>query len=183
MVNKKGITVWFTGLPSSGKTTIATSLEDTLRNRGIDVERLDGDTFRKTISRDLGFSPEDREKNIERVAYVAEMLTRHHVVVLTAFISPYRAKRNWARELIKEFMEVYVYCPLEICEKRDAKGLYRKAHQGIILEFTGISAPYEEPLNPDVVLQTHIESVAQCTNRLLMELYKRGIMGDEVFYV
>lgn len=178
--NKNGITVWFTGLSCSGKSTIARNLEEVLKYNGVDVERIDGDTFRKTLSNDLGYSKEDRDKNIEGVVYVAEILTRHGVIVLTSFISPYREKRNWARKYIGNFMEVYVNCPLQICEQRDTRGLYAKARQGIIPNFTGISDPYGEPLNPELVLETNKESINQSTGRVLMALYKRSVIKGPI---
>lgn len=165
-----GFTIWFTGLPSSGKTTVAKLVERELRARGLKVERLDGDIVRQSLSRDLGFTREDRDKNIERVTFVAKLLTRNGVAALTSFISPYREKRDQARKEIGRFVEVYVKCPVEICMRRDPKGLYQKALAGEIENFTGISDPYEEPLNPEVVIETDKETPEESAAKILARL-------------
>lgn len=177
-MRKKGMTVWFTGLPCSGKTTISKCLESLLSNEGIAVERIDGDTFRSTISKDLGFSKEDRDKNIERVVYVSEMLTKHGIIVLASFVSPYAEKRLWARQYIGSFMEVYVRCPIAVCEKRDVKGLYALARQGKIPDFTGISDPYEVPVNPELIINSERESVDISARKCLNKLYGIGVIED-----
>jgi sulfate adenylyltransferase/3'-phosphoadenosine 5'-phosphosulfate synthase len=170
----KGVTVWFTGLSGSGKTTVASRVHDSLRKRNILSERLDGDVVRQSLTRDLGFSKEDRDTNIERVTFVARMLTRNGVIVLSAFISPYRRTRDYSRQEIGEFLEVYVRTPMEVLLERDVKGLYRKAMAGEIQNFTGVNDPYEEPVNPDLVLDTAAESIEESTARVLELLESRG---------
>ena len=136
------------------------------------LERLDGDAVRQTICRDLGFSAEDRQKNIERIAYVAKLLTKHGVAVLTSFVSPNRQVRNWARAIIGNFAEVYVKCPVEECIKRDPKGNYKKALSGQIAQFTGVSDAYEEPENPEITVETDKEDIAQCAQKIIASLKK-----------
>jgi adenylyl-sulfate kinase len=170
----RGFTLWLTGLSGSGKTTLAKLLEEELRARGLRVERLDGDIVRKDLTRDLGFSKEDRDENIRRVTFVAKMLTRNGVAVLASFISPYRAVRARSREEIGDFVEVYCKCPLEVLVERDVKGLYSKALQGEIENFTGISDPYEEPLNPEVVVETDKETPPESAARIIAALEKQG---------
>lgn len=174
MCDQKGFTLWFTGLSGSGKTTIAKEVEQELRRRGLKVERLDGDIVRQGLTRDLGFSKEDRDKNIERVTFVAKLLTRNGVAVLCSFISPYRERRNLSRQEIGEFIEVYVECPLEECIRRDVKGMYARAIAGEIPNFTGISDPYEEPENPEIVCHTAQETVAESTARIIAYLEQHG---------
>ena len=170
----RGVTVWFTGLSGAGKTTIATRVEAILAERAVRVERLDGDVVRQSLTRDLGFSKEDRDKNIERVTFVAKLLTRHGVVVLSSFISPYRAMREAGRREIGEFLEVYVRAPLDTLVERDRKGLYKKALAGELLGFTGVNDPYEEPEHPDLICDTHIESVDQSVAKVIELLESRG---------
>ncbi len=166
MAEHKGFTLWFTGLSGAGKTTVAVALVKELQARGMKVERLDGDVVRQGLTRDLGFSKEDRDKNIERVTFVAKLLSRNGVGVLASFISPYRATRNMVRNETTNFIEVFVNAPLEVCAARDVKGMYAKAFAGEIKDFTGVNDPYEEPLNPEITLNTHLEtpeeSVAKC---------------------
>jgi adenylyl-sulfate kinase len=168
--NHRGVTIWLTGLSGAGKTSIAIPLTETLRERGYKVERLDGDVVRKGLTRDLGFSKEDRDMNIERVTFVAKLLTRNCVIVPCAFISPYRAERARAREEIGEFIEVFVECPVGICAERDVKGLYAKAYAGEIPNFTGVSDPYEPPENPDVVVHTANETVEESVAKIITYL-------------
>ena len=169
-MEQKGVTVWFTGLSGAGKTALAVRLENVLRERGLRVERLDGDIVREGLTRDLGFSKEDRDKNIERVTFVAKLLTRNGVVVLCSFISPYRAVRANTRQEVGDFVEVYCYAPLETLVDRDVKGLYKKALAGEIQNFTGISDPYEPPENAEVTIdsstETHEESLAKVLTKL-----------------
>ena len=146
-MGQQGFPLWFTGLSGSGKTTLAKSVEKELRARGLKVERLDGDTVRQSLTKDLGFTKEDRDNNIERVTFVAKLLTRNGVAVLASFISPYREVRARSREEIGNFIEVYCKAPLEVLIERDVKGLYTKALRGEIENFTGISDPYEDPLS------------------------------------
>lgn len=174
---KEGFTLWFTGLPSSGKSTLADAVTKELNEKyGIPLERLDGDAVRETICRDLGFSSGDRQKNIERIAYIAKLLTKHGVAVITSFVSPNRQVRNWARQVIGNFVEVYVKCPVEECIKRDPKGNYKKALSGQIAQFTGVSDNYEEPDNPEIVVETDKEDISQCTNRIIASLKKLGYL-------
>jgi sulfate adenylyltransferase/3'-phosphoadenosine 5'-phosphosulfate synthase len=170
----KGVTVWFTGLSGSGKTTVATRVDEILHERRILSERLDGDVVRRSLTRDLGFSKEDRDKNIERVTFVAKLLTRNGVVVLTAFISPYRRMRDNARAEIGDFLEVFVRTPMEVLLERDVKGMYKKALAGEIQNFTGVNDPYEEPVNPELILDTAAESIEQSARRVVELLEQRG---------
>jgi len=153
---QKGFVLWFTGLSGAGKTTIADVVEARLKHRGSKIEVLDGDVVRTHLSKGLGFSREDRDTNIARIAFVANLLARNEVPVITAAISPYRETRDAARDLIGDgkFIEIHIATPLEECEKRDVKGLYAKARAGEIKEFTGISDPYEEPLDPEIKIDT-----------------------------
>jgi len=173
MAKQKGVTLWFTGLSGSGKTTIAIEVEKELKKRGYRVQRLDGDIVRQHLTRDLGFSKEDRDENIRRVSFVAKLLTDHDIITLCCFISPYRKARQEARELIGEFVEVYVNAPLELCEARDVKGLYKKARAGEIEEFTGISDPYEPPEEPEIELKTDIISKNICVTKVVEYLNVR----------
>ncbi|HEK84949.1 MAG: adenylyl-sulfate kinase [Candidatus Saccharicenans sp.] len=173
---QKGFTLWFTGLPCSGKSAVADRVAEILRSRNLKVERLDGDIVRKSLCRDLGFSREHRNENIRRVTFVAKLLTRNGVAVLTSFISPYREIRDEARREIGEFIEVYVKCPLEVCMARDVKGMYQKAIKGEIKEFTGISDPYEEPLQPELVLETDKETLEESAQKVINCLKKLGYL-------
>jgi adenylylsulfate kinase len=172
----RGATLWFTGLSGSGKSTVAVALEKALWDRGVRSYILDGDNVRHGLNHDLGFSPADRTENIRRIGEVAKLFTDAGVLNLTAFISPYRADRDRVRALMKpgDFIEVHVDCPLEECERRDVKGLYAKARAGKIPEFTGISAPYEEPEKPEIVLRTGELSEEQSVALLLEYLARNG---------
>ncbi len=176
----KGFTVWFTGLSGSGKTTLARMLEKELQDRGYHVEVLDGDEIRLRLSKGLGFSKEDRDENIRRIAYVAKVVTRCGAVAITCAISPYREIRDEARKEIGRFVEVYVNCDLEECIKRDVKGLYQKALNGEIKNFTGISDPYEEPLNPEITVLTHKETREESLNKIIDGLTKLGYLSKRV---
>ena len=173
---QKGFTLWFTGLPCSGKTAVADKVAEALRERDLKVERLDGDIVRKSLTRDLGFSKEDRNENIRRVTFVAKLLTRNGVAALTSFISPYREIREQARQEIGNFIEVYVKCPVEVCIERDTKGMYEKAIKGEIKEFTGISDPYEEPLNPEILLESDKETLEESTDKVIQRLNDLGYL-------
>lgn len=166
----QGAVVWLTGLPGSGKTTIAKELEPRLRAMGQAVEVLDGDEIRKNLSKGLGFSREDRETHLRRVVYVAKLLSRNGVLVIAAFISPYRNIREYARTETTNFLEVFVKCSLETCAKRDPKGLYRKASNGQIKDLTGPQDLYEEPLNPDLVVDTEQLTVSASADLILDKL-------------
>ena len=161
--------LWFTGLSGSGKSTLAHRLEEDLFKKNIRTYVLDGDNVRAGLNRDLGFSSEEREENIRRIGEVAKLLVDAGIVVLTAFISPYKRDRAFVRHLVKngEFIEIYVKCPVETCEQRDVKGLYRKARRGIIKQFTGIDDPYEEPEHPEIVLETDKRNIEQCLQETL----------------
>lgn len=177
-MQQRGVTVWFTGLSGAGKTTISIRVSEILKARGAAVEVLDGDIVRQSLCRDLGFSKEDREKNIERVTFVAKLLTKHNVITLAAFISPYRSSRDRARKEIGDFLEVYVSAPIETLIERDVKGLYKKALAGEITGFTGIDDPYEEPANADLVLQTDSSTVEECAQKVIHLLEKRGYLPE-----
>ncbi len=170
----QGFTVWFTGLSGSGKTALALKLEEVLRERGLKVERLDGDIVRKSLTRDLGFSQEDRNKNIERVTFVAKLLTRNGVAVICSFISPYRARRSKSRAEIGTFIEVYCKASLDALIERDVKGLYKKALAGEIQNFTGVSDPYEEPENAEVVVETDRETIEESLSKIVRRLEELG---------
>jgi len=172
----KGVTVWFTGLPCSGKTTIADKLAEKLRERDLKVERLDGDIVREGLTRDLGFSKEDRDMNIERVTFVAKLLTRNDVIVLATFVSPYIARRQKTREEIGEFIEVYVKASVETCIERDVKGMYKKALAGEIKNFTGVDDPYEAPSDPEIIVDTEKESLNESVEKVLKYLEKKDYL-------
>jgi adenylyl-sulfate kinase len=169
-VMESGFTLWFTGLPCSGKTTLAKLVEQELRKRGKKVERLDGDIVRQSLTKDLGFSKEDRDKNIERVTFVAKLLSRNGIATLVSFVSPYREKREQARRECTNFVEVYVKCALEVCEERDVKGMYKAARRGEIKNFTGVNDPYEEPLNPELILETDKEAPHESVAKVIAKL-------------
>ncbi len=173
---QKGAALWFTGLPCSGKSAIADRLAAILKERGYYVERLDGDIVRQDLTRDLGFSKEDRDENIRRVTFVTKLLARNGVFVLTSFISPYREMRDRARQQVENFMEIYVNTSLETCMQRDVKGMYKKAMAGQIKEFTGVSDPYEAPLNPELILVTDHESLEESAGKVLARMKELGYL-------
>jgi adenylylsulfate kinase len=174
-----GFTVWFTGLPSAGKSTLARMLEEALMQRGWRVEVLDGDEVRERLSRGLGFSKADRDENIRRITYVAKLITRCGGVAITCAISPYRALREEARQEIGRFVEVYVQCPLDVCIARDVKGLYAKALRGELPAFTGVSDPYEEPLMPEVTVETDRERPEESVAKILQRLEELGFLAAD----
>ena len=177
-----GATIWLTGLPASGKTTIAAALEKELNQRGLYAYRLDGDNIRHGLNRDLGFSREDREENIRRIGEVASLFADSGGIAITAFISPYLSDREKIRKLHQKarllFLEVFVDAPLQICEQRDPKGLYRKARGGEIKGFTGIDDPYEAPLHPDLVLKTAEKSIEECLQSCLKLLMDKAVLDQ-----
>ena len=170
----KGFTLWFTGMSGAGKSTLARMVEKELLNRGMKVEVLDGDIVRTNLSKGLGFSKEDRDENIRRIGFVCQLLTRNDVVAIAAAISPYREIRDENRKKIGRFVEVFVKCPVEKLIERDVKGLYKKALSGEIKNFTGISDPYEEPLNPEIVVETDKETVEESFNKIISTLEDMG---------
>ncbi|CAH02517.1 Met14 [Kluyveromyces lactis] len=177
---QSGCTIWLTGLSASGKSTIACALEQLLLNKGLSAYRLDGDNIRFGLNKDLGFSEQDRNENIRRISEVSKLFADSCSIAITSFISPYRIDRDKARELHKEgalkFIEVFVDVPLEVAEQRDPKGLYKKAREGIIKEFTGISAPYETPLSPELHLRTDQQSVEECALKIYEYLVKEKLI-------
>jgi len=176
------VVVWFTGLSGSGKSTLANELDWRLMERGVNSYVLDGDNIRHGLNGDLGFSPADRSENIRRIGEVARLFLDAGTIVLTAFISPYRADRDRVRDLMErdsDFLEVYVKTPLEVCEERDPKGLYRRARAGEIPDFTGVSAPYEAPTAPEITLDTTHDDVSTCVDALIDALVDRGYIPGE----
>ncbi len=178
LLQQNGIVIWFTGLSGSGKSTLARALEEKLFERGHLCFVLDGDNVRHGLNKNLGFSPEDREENIRRIGEVAKLFADAGLIAMTAFISPYRKDRDQARSLLNkdEFIEIYVKVPLDIAEQRDPKGLYKKARAGEIKEFTGISAPYEEPTNAELILDTGDLSLNECVEKILEYLIAKKII-------
>ena len=178
LLNQKGCVIWFTGLSGSGKSTLANAVEQVLHQQRHHTYVLDGDNVRHGLNKNLGFSPEDREENIRRIGEVAKLFADAGTIVMTAFISPYCADRDRARALIAEdrFVEVFVDCPLNVCEERDTKGLYKKARAGEIKEFTGISAPYEPPMNPEVTVNTAALSIEECAQAVVEALVKAELV-------
>ncbi len=173
-MEQKGVTLWFTGLPCSGKSSIADAAADELRKRGLRAERLDGDIIRKHLWKELGFSKEDRDENIRRAAFLSGLLTRNGIAVLTSFISPYRELRDYARREIGNFVEIYVKCPVEVCIQRDTRSMYKKALAGEIPNFTGISDPYEEPLKPELVIESDKESLEESVTKVMTKIKELG---------
>ena len=172
----KGVTVWFTGLPSSGKSTIARILERQFRKWNLKTELLDGDVIRTNLSKGLGFSKEDRDANIKRIGFVCQLLSRNEVVALASAISPYREVRDFNRRMIGSFVEVFVKASVDECEKRDVKGLYKKAKAGEIKGFTGVDDPYEEPTNPEVTCDTENETPEQSAEKVIRRLEELGYL-------
>ena len=183
LLKQRGVTIWFTGLPSSGKSTIAFTLEHALVERGHLAYVLDGDNIRHGLNKNLGFSPEDRNENIRRIGEVAKLFADAGVLTCTSFISPYRVDRDQARQIHADaglpFVEVFVQTPIELCEQRDPKGLYKKARAGQLKEFTGVSAPYEEPSHPELVLNTAELSPADAAGVVMVYLTAKGLIGEQ----
>lgn len=174
-----GFTIWFTGLSGAGKSTLSTMLQERLGERGRNVEILDGDVVRTHLSKGLTFSKEDRDTNIKRIAFVCSLLTRNGVACISAAIAPYREARRWARHEIGNFVEVYVKCSIEVCRKRDVKGLYKLADEGKLKGFTGVDDPYEEPEHPELVVETDKETPEQSVQRILGKLEELGYLEPE----
>ncbi|MEO1069446.1 MAG: adenylyl-sulfate kinase [Cyanobacteria bacterium J06638_6] len=177
MATQRGVTIWFTGLSGSGKSTIARALETELRQRGCQLEVLDGDVVRTNLTKGLGFSKEDRDENIRRIGFVSHLLTRNGVMVLVSAISPYRNARDEVRDRIDDFVEVFVDAPLNVCEDRDVKGLYKKARAGEIKQFTGIDDPYEAPLTPEVHCHTDQQNVDESVAQIIGQLETMGYLS------
>lgn len=173
-MNHQGLILWLTGLSGAGKTTIALSVAQEMRSRNYKLELLDGDVVRTNLSQGLGFSKQDRDINIRRIGFVANLLSRNGIIVIVAAISPYREVREELRQTTTNFVEVYVQAPLAVCESRDVKGLYAKAKTGQIKNFTGISDPYEEPLNPEIICLTDQFTVEQCVYQIISYLEYQG---------
>jgi adenylylsulfate kinase len=169
-MKQQGVAVWFTGFSGAGKSTIADALTKKLKSQGYQLEVLDGDEIRENLTKDLGFSKEDRDTNIRRIGFVAKLLARNGVIVLVPVISPYRAIREEMRASIDRFVEVFVNAPLSVCEDRDVKGLYKKVRAGEIKQFTGIDDPYEPPTNPEVECRTDLEELSQSVDKILNKL-------------
>lgn len=179
MANTTGFTIWFTGLSGAGKSTLSEAIEQRLKARGRNVEILDGDVVRTHLSKGLGFSREDRDTNIKRIAFVCGLLTRNGVACISAAISPYREAREWAREQIGNFVEIYVNCPIEVCRQRDVKGLYKLVDEGKIKGFTGVDDPYEEPLHPELIIETDKETIEESVARIFAKLEELGYLDAE----
>ncbi len=179
LLNQKGVTIWLTGLSGSGKSTIAVEIEHALIENKHQAYILDGDNIRHGLNKNLNFSPEDRTENIRRIGEVAKLFTDANIITIAAFVSPYREDRNNVRKLLEdgEFIEVYVKCSVEVCEERDTKGLYKKARTGEVKDFTGISAPYEEPLNPEITVDSSRLSIEESTRAVLNYLEENGYIS------
>jgi adenylylsulfate kinase len=176
----RGAIIWFTGLSGSGKSTLAHAVEETLHQQGCRTFVLDGDNVRHGLCGDLGFSEKDRQENIRRIGEMAKLFMEAGIIVLTAFISPYRVDRNRVRAMVDRdnFIEVYCDAPIEVCEIRDVKGLYKKARAGEVAEFTGISSPYEKPENPELLLNTGADSLDRCVQEVISKIVKLGIFTN-----
>jgi len=177
-MKQKGMTLWFTGLSGAGKTTISQAVENELTAQGYKVEVLDGDVVRENLTKGLGFSKADRDENIRRIGFVAQLLTRNGVIVIVSAISPYRNIRDEVRNRIGDFVEVYVNAPLAVCEKRDVKGLYKRARSGEIKSFTGIDDPYEPPMNPEVECRTDQETLQESVSKVMNQVQERVHLND-----
>ena len=173
----QGFTLWLTGMSGAGKSTVSDRLMERFREGGAKVELLDGDVVRTNLSQGLGFSREDRDTNIRRIGFVADLLSRNGVIAVVAAISPYRDTREEVKSRIPNFVEVFVDCPIEVLAERDVKGLYKKALAGEVPHFTGISDPYEPPLNPDVTIRSDKEAVEESVDRVWAELMRRGLIS------
>lgn len=171
-----GFTIWFTGLSGSGKSTLSEILEQRLQAHGHNVEIMDGDIVRTHLSKGLGFSREDRDTNIKRIAFVCNLLSRNGVICISAAIAPYREAREWAREHIGNFVEIYVKCPIDVCRARDVKGLYKLVDEGKIKNFTGVDDPYEEPEHPELVIETDKETIEESISRIFAKLEELGYL-------
>jgi adenylylsulfate kinase len=177
----RGCTIWLTGLSSAGKSTLARHIEQRLKEQAVKVEVLDGDVVRTHLSKGLGFSREDRDTNIKRIAFVCSLLARNGVICIAAAISPYRETRAWARQVSGNFVEVYVKCPVDVCRERDVKGLYKLADEGKLKNFTGVDDPYEEPEHPELVIETYKETIEESVARIFGRLVELGYLEAGLF--
>ena len=177
MSHRNDFVLWLTGLPCSGKTTLSDAVKLRLEMRGLSVEQLDGDCMRKKYGNSLGYTKKDRMTNIRHIVSEAQSQQQRGLVTLVSVISPYRSMREYARERIDDFVEVFLQCPLAVCEARDVKGMYRLARAGKIKHFTGVSDPYEEPLWPELVLNTHRLNIERCAEKLIVYLEKKGLLA------
>ena len=176
ILKQKGILLWFTGLSGSGKSTVATMLEQKLHDKGKLTYLLDGDNVRHGLNKDLGFSSGDRIENIRRIAEISKLFVDAGIITIATFISPFIQEREKVKALLgDDFKEIYVECPLEICETRDPKGIYKKARQGTIKDFTGIGSPYEKPLKPEITIHTNVNSLEECTSQIINYLYEDSV--------
>ena len=178
IMTHKGFILWFTGLSGSGKSTVSVPVAQALKKAGCKVEVLDGDIVRTNLSKGLGFSKEDRDTNVRRIGFVGGLLSRNGVIAITAAISPYRETRGDIRDETTNFIEIFVDCPVEECARRDVKGLYAKAYSGEIPNFTGVSDPYESPVNPEIVLKTMEESIEESVTKVLTYLYENDYISQ-----
>lgn len=176
-MKQRGVAVWFTGFSGAGKSTIAEALTKKLQSEGYNLEVLDGDEIRENLTKDLGFSKEDRDTNIRRIGFVAKLLARNGVIVLVPVISPYRSIREEMRANISDFVEVFVNAPLSVCEERDVKGLYKKVRAGQIKQFTGIDDPYEPPINPEIECRTDLEELSESVDKIFNKLTELGYVA------
>jgi adenylylsulfate kinase len=176
-MKQTGVAIWFTGFSGAGKSTLANALTDKLKSQGYRLEVLDGDEIRENLTKDLGFSKEDRDTNIRRIGFVTKLLVRNDIIVLVPVISPYRTIREEMRRNIGNFVEVFVNAPLSVCEERDVKGLYKKARAGQIKQFTGIDDPYEPPTNPEVECRTDLEELPQSVDKIINKLIELGYIA------
>lgn len=176
-MKQRGVAVWFTGFSGAGKSTIAEALTKKLQSEGYNLEVLDGDEIRENLTKDLGFSKEDRDTNIRRIGFVAKLLARNGVIVLVPVISPYRSIREEMRANISDFVEVFVNAPLSVCEERDVKGLYKKVRAGQIKQFTGIDDPYEPPINPEIECRTDLEELSESVDKIFNKLTELGYIA------
>jgi len=176
MSNQNNFTLWLTGLPAAGKTTLGKAISQELKNQGYKIHHLDGDEVRATASEQLGYCPTDRDKNISLAIDLAKKYQDNGYIVIAGFISPYKRHRQWGREKLDNYIEVFINSPLEVCEARDPKGIYQKARTGEIKFFTGISDPYEVPINPEIILETNPKDVAECVNEVMEYLKEKGFI-------